>query len=103
MLGRADAHIKAAVHTLDDGESSSVTVRSSIETLQTQLKSDASVLLPSHASLLAAICKRLDLSLGSGDISLTKRCISVAMDCLACETLMAAVTELEAKVRPPPF
>ena len=98
MLGRADAHVKAAIHTLDEVDAASVTVRATIETLQSQVKQDPSLLVPSHSSLLAALCRRLDLVLGAGDISLTKRVIALSMECLSCPPLMEAVTELEAKL-----
>ena len=58
MLGRADAHVKAAIHTLDEVDAASVTVRATIETLQSQVKQDPSLLVPSHSSLLAALCRR---------------------------------------------
>ena len=90
--------MRAAVATLDDREASAPTVRSAIETLSSQVKDEPTLLVASTTSLFAALCTRLNLVLSTADLSVTKRLISLAMDCFACGTLMATCREAEVKL-----
>ena len=75
-------------------------MRAALETLDAQLKvaEEAHLLVPSRTALLAAICSRLDHVLGTVNISLAKRVISLAMKALESAELMAGCTEVEVRL-----
>ena len=60
---RARTQVRAAIATLDDREAQAPTVKAACEALGAQLKNDVEMLVPSHPSLLAALCTRLNLVL----------------------------------------
>jgi hypothetical protein len=65
-----------------------------------QAKSEeaSTLLAPSQTSLYMALCTRLDLTLDHADLNLTKRLISLAMDCFANKALMLVASELEVRL-----
>ena len=97
QLGRADAHVRAAIATLDERDAAMATVRTAIDTLHQQVRADAALLVPSATSLFACICSRLDQVLSTADLSVTKRLISFALDCFSSPPLMATPKEADIK------
>ena len=82
--------MRAAIATLDDREAHAPTVKAACEALGAQLKNDVEMLVPSHASLLAALCTRLNLVLENCDEKLAKRVIGLSMACFEHVKLMAS-------------